>query len=57
MCNPVSAMIRVGESKNPIKDSVGVFGNVIEMELNHMYVKRQLFLFHFPFISQGAGKN
>ena len=50
-------MIRGGESKNPIKDSVSVFGNVIEMELNHMYVKRQLFLFHFPFISQGAGKN
>lgn len=36
MRNPVSAVIRVGESKNPIKDSVGVFRNVFKMELHDM---------------------
>lgn len=41
MRNPVSAVIRVGESKNPIKDSVGVFGNVLKMELNQMQAKHQ----------------
>lgn len=41
MSNPVSAVIWVGESKNPIKDSVGVFGNVFKMELNQMQAKHQ----------------